>query len=95
MTDGRLEITGDYFARDRPEYDQGWAHFTGGEAATETKAMFLWPLGDVVTALARAGLRIERLEEYPSDAAWRFGAALDAVRRLPGRYLLIARKEGG
>jgi len=82
------------FARDRPEYDHGWAHFSGGEGATEAKVTFSWPLGDVVTSLARAGLRIERLEEFPSDAAWRFGPVLDAVQRLPGRYLLVARKDG-
>ncbi len=93
VTDGRLEITGDYFARGTPHYDRGWAHFAGGEDAAEVKAEFFWPLGDVVTALARAGLRIERLEEFPSDAGWRFGERLNEVRRLPGCYLLVARKD--
>ncbi len=93
VTDGKLELTGDYFARSTPEHSQGWSHFAGGEDATETKVEFSWPLGDVVTALARAGLRIERLEEFPSEARWRFGELLDEVRRLPGRYLLVARKD--
>ena len=93
VTEGKLQLAGDYFARSTPEHSQGWSHFAGGEEAIETKVEFSWPLGDVVTALAQAGLRIERLEEFPSDAEWRFGELLDEVRRLPGRYLLVARKD--
>ena len=44
-------------------------------------------LGRVVTALARAGLRIEALEEYPVDA---LGRRHD--RRVPASFLLYARK---
>lgn len=44
-------------------------------------------LGGVVTALARAGLRIEALEEYPVDAS---GRRHD--RRVPASFLLYARK---
>ncbi|MFN8487230.1 MAG: methyltransferase domain-containing protein [Caldilineaceae bacterium] len=92
MHEGRLDIVSDYFGRNAPEWGGGWSHFTGGENAIETKAEFAWPLGDVITALAQAGLRIESLQEFPSDAEWRFGAALDAVRRLPGGILLVASK---
>ena len=53
---------------------------------------FTWTLGDVVTSVAQAGLRIERLAEFPSTAAWRFGDDLDRVRRLPGAFLLVASK---
>jgi hypothetical protein len=45
-----------------------------------------------VTALARARLRIERLEEFPSRRGWRFGEQADQLRRLPGSFLLIASK---
>lgn len=90
---GQIVMTGDYFGRDRPEYSQGWSHFVGGEDATETKAEFAWPLGDVVTALIRAGLQIRSLTEYPSDADWRFGEHLTTARRLPGQFLLVATKE--
>ena len=48
----------------------------------------LWRLGQVVTAIARAGLKIEALEEYPGDAAWR-----RHDRRVPGSFLLYARRE--
>ena len=91
-TDGKLEIISDYFGRGVPEFDQGWGHFAGAEDATETKVQFSWPLGDIVTALARAGLRIESLAEYPSDAEWRFGPLLGQVSRLPGEFLLVATK---
>ena len=40
-----------------------------------------WRLGHVVTALARAGFRIAALEEYPGE------------RRVPGSFLLYARRE--
>ncbi len=92
VTDGKLEVTDDYFGRGKATPDQGWAHFAGGERAQETKYQFAWPLGDIITALANAGLRIESLQEFPSDAAWRFGGLLDTVQRLPGSYLLIARR---
>lgn len=90
--DGQLEITSDYFGRTHAEWNTGWGHFSGGEEAVERKAEFLWPLGDIITALAQAGLRITSLQEYASDADWRFGERLDDVRRLPGTYLLVAVK---
>lgn len=91
---GEVRLEGDYFGRGKPEYARGWSHFPGGEDAEETKVEFAWPLGDVVTSLERAGLRIVSLEEFPSEAKWRFGEHLDTVRGLPGQYLLLARKDG-
>jgi SAM-dependent methyltransferase len=41
-----------------------------------------WRLGRVVTTLARAGFRVEALEEYPGE------------RRVPGTFLLYARRDG-
>ena len=63
-----------------------------GEDARETKYNFNWTLGAVVTAVAQAGLRIESLVEYPSTAKWRFGEKLREASKLPGGYLLLARK---
>jgi hypothetical protein len=37
-----------------------------------------WRLGRVITALVRAGIRLEALEEYPGE------------RRVPGTFLLYA-----
>ncbi len=42
-------------------------------------------LGRLVSALARAGFRVEALEEYPLDAAGR-----RSDRRIPGTFLLYA-----
>jgi SAM-dependent methyltransferase len=41
-----------------------------------------WRLGRIVTMLVRAGFRLEALEEYPGE------------RRVPGTFLLYARREG-
>jgi SAM-dependent methyltransferase len=48
----------------------------------------LWRLGQIVTAIGRAGMKVEALEEYPGDAAWR-----RHDRRVPGSFLLYARRE--
>ncbi len=92
VEDGRLVLEEDYFSRGRAYEVSGWHHFQGGEAAKETKYEFVWPLGDVVTAVAQAGLVIERLDEFPGGAAWRFGEQQSESLRLPGEFLLVARK---
>ncbi|MBV9280355.1 MAG: class I SAM-dependent methyltransferase [Chloroflexi bacterium] len=91
--DGRVEIVGSYWQRGTPDESSGWTHFPGGEDATERKYEFAWPLGDVVTSLARAGLRIDELAEYPTMSDWRFGSALPVARQLPGTVLLVATRE--
>ena len=92
IEDGNIKISDDYFGR-KPEISMGWTHFSGAEKAKEKKFEFAWPLGDVVTSVAQAGLRIELLEEKPSQAKWRFGNKLEEVGRIPGSYLLIAIKD--
>ena len=91
--DGALIVESDYFSRKEPTIGSGWRHFEGGENARETKYQFVWPLGDVITALASSGLRIDHLSEYPSSARWRFGDNLSEAKSLPGTYLLIATKQ--
>ncbi|HEX9017591.1 MAG TPA: class I SAM-dependent methyltransferase [Anaerolineaceae bacterium] len=92
VENGQLVITSSYFSREAPEVDKGWWHFKGGEDAREIKYEFNWPLGDVVTALAQAGLVIEGLEEFPGGPAWRFGELQALSFQLPCEYLLVARK---
>jgi predicted TPR repeat methyltransferase len=46
-----------------------------------------WRLGQIVTALARAGLAIRALEEYPGPTSWRHRDP-----KLPGTFLLHARR---
>lgn len=91
--DGNLYLDSDYFSRNSPAYaEEGWVHFAGGEDATEKKFEFNWPLGDIVTALARAGMRIESLEEIPCDGYGCY-SGLENAQRLPGDFLLVARKD--
>jgi SAM-dependent methyltransferase len=66
--------------------DVGWEHFElPGSPATELKHERFWRLGQIVTALAQAGLRIELLDERPGG--WR-----GTDRRIPGTIVLSARK---
>ena len=77
----------DYFD-ETPFADVGWKHFElPGEPAIEQKHERFWRLGQVVSAVARAGLGVRALEEYPGTTSWR---RLD--RRIPGMFLLHARK---
>ena len=63
--DASLRWREDYFDEDLHVY-QGWSHFElKGPPATEEKVERFWRLGQVVTALARAGLVVRQLEEYP------------------------------
>lgn len=77
--------TADYF--DESVFtDTGWDHFElTGPPAVEVKHERFWRLGQIVTALARAGLRIDELLEHPGS--WR-----GEDPRIPGKYLLIASK---
>jgi SAM-dependent methyltransferase len=47
----------------------------------------LWRIGQVVSALARAGLHVEALEEYPGGTS-----RLRHDRRIPATFLLYARR---
>ncbi|MCY3913869.1 MAG: class I SAM-dependent methyltransferase [Chloroflexi bacterium] len=91
VREGSIALAEDYFER-QPQPATGWLHFPGGENATETYWGFTWTLGDIMTSLAQAGLRIERLAEFPSTAAWRFGDDLEHLQKLPGSFLLVASK---
>jgi SAM-dependent methyltransferase len=50
----------------------------------------LWRMGQVVSALARAGLHVAALEEYPGGTSRR-----RHDRRIPGTFLLYARRAAG
>jgi SAM-dependent methyltransferase len=69
--DGRLVVTEyDYFGG--VEASRGWApeyidRLSIAEGDQAWKFARAWTLGEIVTALAGAGLRIERLVEYPVD----------------------------
>jgi SAM-dependent methyltransferase len=64
----------------------GWDHFElTGPPAVEVKHERFWRLGQIVTALAQAGLRIEDLTEHPGS--WR-----GTDPRIPGKFVLRAIK---
>jgi SAM-dependent methyltransferase len=62
-----------------------WHHDYFDESLPDAR---LWRLGQIVTAVGRTGMKIEALEEYPGDVAWR-----RHDRRVPGSFLLYARRE--
>ncbi len=85
--DESLRWREDYFDEELHVY-RGWSHFElTGPPATEEKVERLWRLGQVVTALAGAGLAVRQLEEYPATSSWR-----RLPSRVPGKYTLLARK---
>jgi SAM-dependent methyltransferase len=90
--DDEVRLAYDYFGGPGPTETRGWTHFAAGGDAQTPKYEFRWTLGEIVTALADAGLRITALREHPSEADWQFGGAIKAARRLPGQLLLVAQR---
>jgi SAM-dependent methyltransferase len=81
----------DYFA-ESPVVDVGWKHFElEGDAAQEQKYERFWRLGQIVTAVARAGLIVRSLEEFSTiyKTYWR-----EKDPRVPGQFVLTAEKPG-
>lgn len=96
VVDGELRFVDDYFSRGEPlEVGAGWSFFDDGGAATMPKVEFQWPLGDIVTAVADAGLRIRSLVEHPprADDEWRWKEHLATAARMPGRFVLVAERD--
>jgi SAM-dependent methyltransferase len=97
ISKGRVEIGRCYFSRGTPSREEGLGYLACGVDTTEHFYVFTWPLGDIVTAVIHAGMRLERLKEFPyEDSAYHthlpeeFRATL---RQLPVEFHLIARKE--
>jgi SAM-dependent methyltransferase len=86
--DDSLHWREDYFD-DSAQLHVGWEHFElTGEPAREEKQERFWRLGQVVTAIAQAGLVLRRLEEYPATSPlWRVQS-----QRVPGEFILVATK---
>lgn len=71
-----LRVTAPYFRRGAEHYAPGGGDYAVPEAEVTTES-YEWThtLGDIVTSLARAGLRISFMHEHPF-ADWPFNAAL-------------------
>jgi SAM-dependent methyltransferase len=66
----------------------GWEHFdVHGDPPTEEKHERFWRLGQIITAVAGAGLVVRQLEEYPGTSSWR-----RLPSKLPGSFVLLAGK---
>ena len=77
----------DYFDEE-PQANVGWDHFElTGRPAMEQKVERFWRLGQIVTAVAKSGLQLRSLEEFPEFDPWRH-----RDRRVPGDFVLIADK---
>ncbi len=96
--DGRLVATDyDYFGA--AEASKGWApeyidHLSVAEDDQSWKFARAWTLGEIVTALVGAGLRLERLVEYPVD--WWAGhrdLRPEDRGRIPLSFGIVARRD--
>jgi 2-polyprenyl-3-methyl-5-hydroxy-6-metoxy-1,4-benzoquinol methylase len=92
----RFVASEDYFRRDRPQWNPagvpGLAG-TGEDDFMPSTVEFRWPLGDVITALARAGLRIELLDEYTNDRPGLSAEQLEQLHMLPTGFVLLATRD--
>ncbi len=96
--DGRWFATDyDYFAG--PEASKGWApeyidHLTIDEADQSWKFARAWTLGEILTALLRSGLRLERIAEHPTDWWGGHGDVRPEERnRIPLSFSVVARRD--
>jgi SAM-dependent methyltransferase len=86
----------DYF--DLVEASQGWPavyleDFATPAAEQATKFARGWTMGAIVTAVAEAGLRIERLTEHPDEYCDLYRCIAPADRgKVPRTFSLLARK---
>jgi SAM-dependent methyltransferase len=89
----------DYFAG--PEASRGWSpeyidRLSVADADQSWKFARAWTLGEIVTALLGAGLRLERVTEHPTD--W-WGGHADARAeergRIPLSFSVVARRGPG
>jgi SAM-dependent methyltransferase len=85
----------DYFAG--PEASKGWApeyidHLSVADDDQPWKFARAWTLGEVITALVRADLRIEQVAEHPIDWWGGHGDVRDEERgRIPLSFSVLAR----
>ncbi len=72
MVDGKLQVVNPYFRSEAEACEPGYGDYAVPDAHVKTSS-FEWThtLGEIVTALASAGLRIEYLHEHPF-ADWQF-----------------------
>lgn len=85
-SDGSIRLDGDYFDNQLHESYVAYANLYDGIDPDEFPKCLLrfYTIGEVITAISKAGFRIEFLKEYP-----RF----DDFKNLPGNFIIKAIKE--
>jgi 2-polyprenyl-3-methyl-5-hydroxy-6-metoxy-1,4-benzoquinol methylase len=85
--DGELKLTASLFDSGPFESESVMTYADGLALPAHPEHNWRWPLSRVVTALSAAGLRIERLREFPVDVRQRLPSMVkgdDGYWRLPG-----------
>lgn len=73
-----------YFTREAPDIEQSGTYTENGAGVVSTLAVWSHPLSSVITALIEAGIRIERVTEYPYSP---YDCFPGLVEREPGRFM--------
>lgn len=85
----KYKITGDYFDTSLEEKEVSYSKFLAGEEQGVEKVFWRkWTLGEIITAVASAGLFIQVLEEEPNLSSDVFD------KGIPKTYTLVANKRG-
>jgi len=89
-----LQISGSYF-KDGPVITQGALDYVGNEDYDGlVNYSFDHTIGEILTSLIRAGMKIEEFRELPGDVSAVFSHLEKMEVRLPLSYILCAKKEG-
>ncbi|CAM3184101.1 class I SAM-dependent methyltransferase [Stackebrandtia soli] len=88
--EARVRVTGDYFERGTPADRDNPATAPLGWRSESDFVSFVWPIGDIVTALLGVGLTITGLREDPVPAM--YDGLGPAAGTLPATYTLTARR---
>lgn len=95
VEENKMVASGDYFDNELVEVDVAYSILlTDTEKANLNKnTIRRWTLGEIVTAIAKAGLRIEMLEEESGDR-WAFpiDSPGNIENKIPGLFTIIANK---
>lgn len=79
------KVTGNYFDTDLHDVDVAHAKFASAATTPAKVRLRRWTLGDIITAVAEAGLRVQRLDEEPNHKVDDIG--------LPKTFTLLAGRE--
>ncbi|TQR12785.1 class I SAM-dependent methyltransferase [Psychrobacillus soli] len=95
VEEGEMIANGDYFNKKVMEEDVAYSFLLSEEERANLKKVTLrrWTLGEIVTAISKAGFRINYLEEE-AGVRWAFptGFPEGIEDKVPGLYTLIATK---